>query len=49
MYVETYAGQSLLIFNRMSEFMAGTYHCMASYANSEFLISKVVIGTFGEW
>lgn len=49
MYVETYSGdQSLaLIFNSLTEGMAGEYYCKASYANSEHLISRVTIETYG--
>lgn len=51
MYVETYSGdQSLaLIFNSLTESMAGIYYCKASYANSEFLATSVTIETYGTY
>lgn len=50
MYAEMYSGdQSLaLIFNSLTESMAGTYYCKASYASSEFLVSSVTIETYGK-
>lgn len=42
--------QSLaLIITKLEESMAGTYHCSASYANTELLQIQVKIETFGKF
>lgn len=51
MYAEMYSpDKSLaLIFNSLTEGMAGVYNCTASYANSEFLAASVTIETYGTY
>lgn len=51
MYTELLPGdQSLaLIINSLTEHMAGTYYCGASYANTEPLEINVKVSTYGKF
>lgn len=51
MYTEMLPGGQLLalIIPSLTETMAGTYYCSASYANTELIESNVDIQTFGKF
>lgn len=51
MYSEMLPGGQLLalIIPSLTETMAGTYYCSASYANTEIIESSVDIQTFGKF
>lgn len=48
MYTEAPNSQQLmLVIPQLMETMAGTYRCVASYANSDFLEAEVKVETYG--
>lgn len=51
MYTETLPGDKLLalIIPSLTETMAGSYYCSASYASTEIIEARVDIQTFGEF
>lgn len=51
MYTEVLPGGQLLalIIPSLTETMAGSYYCSASYANTEILEASVDIQTFGKF